>query len=385
MFVTIIAFIAVLSILVFVHELGHFWTARKFGLKPEEFGFGFPPRAWGIYRSKAGGWKQVKGSKQVEDAEDTIYSLNWIPMGGFVKLGEDDDPGTNQNHFNSKKIWQRAVILLAGVTMNIILAAFLIFVGYLVGLPQALDDLGPGARVENRQIQVAVVYPDTPAQEAGIKAGDVIESIDGREFDSGDGLITYVNENTGQELNYRRKRAGEDIDKKVTPVLMEETGKGGIGIAIAETGEVKYPFYIAIWEAVKLTLFLTWAIIVAFYDLISGLLVGNGVGADVAGPVGIAALTGQVARLGFVYILQFTALLSINLAIINALPFPALDGGRVIFLIIEKIKGRPVRKELEGTIHYIGFALLMILVVIVTFKDVARYSDWFRNIIERIT
>jgi regulator of sigma E protease len=161
---------------------------------------------------------------------------------------------------------------------------------------------------------------------------------------------------------------------------MSGTGKGGVGIALSETGIVRYPWYLAIWQGFKMTFILIWAIITAFYELIKGLIYGHGVSADLAGPVGIATITGEVARMGFVYLMQFTALLSINLAVINFFPFPALDGGRFLFLIIEKIKRAPVKRELENLIHNIGFALLMILVLVVTFRDVAKFSGAFSNI-----
>lgn len=135
---------------------------------------------------------------------------------------------------------------------------------------------------------------------------------------------------------------------------------------------VRYPWYLAIWEGIKMTFLITWAIIIAFYDLIKNLIIGHGMNAELAGPIGIAAMTGQFARLGLVRLMQFVAMLSINLAILNFLPFPALDGGRVLFLFIEKIKGKPVNREVEGIIHTIGFALLMALVVLVTYKDIAK-------------
>jgi len=153
----------------------------------------------------------------------------------------------------------------------------------------------------------------------------------------------------------------------------EETGRGGVGIGIVETGIVRYPWYLAIWEGITATLFLTWAIIVAFYELIKGLIIGQGVSVDIGGPVRIAQITGDAARMGLSYIINFAAFLSINLAIINFLPIPALDGGRVLFLMIEKIKGSPIKRETEATIHNIGFVLLMILIVLVTYKDIARF------------
>ena len=385
MFLTIIAFLVVFSLLIFAHELGHFWFARKFGVRAEEFGFGFPPRIWGIYKNKEGKWRQVGGNKEVEDAVSTIYSLNWIPIGGFVKIkGENGENENEPDSFSSRKIWQRAAILSAGVSMNIILAAFLISLGLIIGFPQVLDNLDSRAEVSDKKIQIAQIMPDSPAAKTGFMAGDTIITINNKEFAVEEELQDFVDGQAGQELAYKIKRGQEEITLKAIPEIREETGRGGIGIAIATTGLVKYPWYLAIEEGLKETVLLTWAIILAFYELIKGLVMGQGVAIDVAGPVGIAALTGQVAHMGLIYILQFTALLSINLAIINFLPFPALDGGRVLFLIIEKIKGSPVKRELEGAIHNIGFALLMLLVLVVTFRDVARFGDSFRALWEKI-
>ncbi|MDP2709075.1 MAG: RIP metalloprotease RseP [bacterium] len=386
MLLTIITFIIVLSILVFAHELGHFLTARRFGVRAEEFGFGFPPRAFGLYKSVNGSWKPVWGGREVSDAADTIYSINWLPLGGFVKIkGENGDGENEPDSFASRPIWQRAVMLSAGVIMNVALAAVLISAGFMAGLPQALDGtLDSRARVSDQKIQVVQVVNNSPAELAGLMIGDTIVSIDGQKFSNFEELQSYVGANTGSPLAYKIERSGEIIDEKITPELLADTGRGGIGVGITETGIVSYPWHIAIIEGVKTTFFLLWAIIVAFYELIKGLIFGQGVTADLAGPVGIATLTGQVARLGFVYLLQFTALLSINLAVINFFPFPALDGGRVLFLIIEKIKGSPVKREVEGAIHNIGFALLMLLVLIVTFRDVSRFSGAFNNFIDKI-
>lgn len=374
MFTTIIIFIAVLSLLVFVHEFGHFWTARKFGLKPDEFGFGMPPRAFGIYKNKEKKWKKVIGSKKVDDASDTIYSINWLPLGGFVKLGEDDtNIPKDANHFNNKKIWQKTVILLAGVTMNIVLAAVLISFGFMIGLPQVInEDIQKNSNISNRQIQIVSVLDNSPASEAKIEIGDIILSVNNVEIKSTEELQKYTSDKTGEDIVYTLKRKGEIIKKQITPKIIKETQTGGIGIGIAETGIVRYPIHIAIWEGIKTTIFLTWMIILAFYDLIAGLIMGKGISVELGGPVRIAEITGDAARMGFAYLINFTAILSINLAIINALPLPALDGGRVLFLLIEKIKGSPVKKEVEGVIHYVGFALLMILVLIVTYKDIAR-------------
>jgi regulator of sigma E protease len=375
MFTTIIIFILVLSVLVFAHELGHFWTAKRFGVKPREFGFGFPPRIWGIYKDVNGKWKQVWGKQEVTDASDTVYSANWIPMGGFVNIGEDDINDIGPGSFVSKKIWQRAVILSAGVFMNVVLAAVLLSIGFMSGLPQLMgDQTDPKAIVMDRKIQITEVLPDSPADKAGLKASDVIVEVDGRKFSSIEELQQYVRDKVGKKLDYKIKRDGASIDKEITPAVIKETGEGGIGIGIAGIETVKFAWYLAIWKGVKTSILLLWLIITAFAGLIKGLFMGMGVPDSLAGPVGIAKLTGEASRMGIAYLMQFTALLSLNLAVINFVPIPALDGGRVLFLLIEKIKGKPVKREVEAVIHNIFFFLLIILIIVVTFRDVSKIS-----------
>ena len=381
MLFTIIVFLAVFSVLVFAHELGHFLTAKKFGVKAEEFGFGYPPRIVGIYRNSAGQWKIVWGSREVKDAPGTVYSLNLLPLGGFVKIkGEDDNGDKAVDSFAAKKIWQRATMLSAGVVMNIVLAMFLIIIGFMIGIPQVIDGVDARAKILDERIQIVEVMKGSPAETAGVQMGDIIKNIDGVEFSNYFDLQSYVDSHVNQELNYLIERGGQEVGVIVTPEIRPETEKGGIGVSITETGIVKYPWHLAIWEGIKTTFYLFWVILVAFYELFKNLFVGQGLTQELTGPVGIAVLTGQVAHMGFVYILQFTALFSINLAIINFLPIPALDGGRVLFLIIEKIKGSPVKRELEAALHNIGFALLMLLVIVVTYRDVLKFSGKFLSI-----
>ena len=386
MLLTIITFFIVLSVLVLAHEFGHFMMARKFGVKAEEFGLGFPPRAFGVYKNNQGQWKFIRGAKEISDCPGTIYSINWLPLGGFVKIKGENGEGQNEaDSFAGKKIWQRVFMLSAGVVMNIVLAAVLISAGFMIGLPQALDgELSARAHVSDKKIQIVQVMENTPAESAGLLIGDTILSIDNNNFSKYQELQDYVASNVGNKLIYKIKRGQDITETSIIPALMPEINRGGIGIAITETGIVSYPWYLAIFEGIKTTFILTWAIIVAFYELIKGLIFGQGVTADLSGPVGIATLTGQVARMGLVYLLQFTALLSINLAVINFLPFPALDGGRILFLIIEKIKRSPVKAEVEGAIHNIGFALLMLLILIVTFRDIAKFGYVFQNFFEKI-
>ncbi len=380
MFLTIIAFFGVLTLIVLVHEWGHFWTARKFGVKAEEFGLGFPPRAIGVYKNNEGKWKKVLGAREVEDASDTIYSINWIPLGGFVKIkGEDGENESDVDSFASQKIWKRATILLAGVSMNIISAIVLTTIGFMIGLPQVLGDQGDKAIVSNQQVQVVEVLADSPAEKADLEVGDIIVSVNGTELSEGEQLQSLVDNKKNEALEYNIKREGKIINKQITAEIRPETGRGGIGVGVADTGLVRYPFYLSFWYGIESVVVLTGAIAIAFWELISGLIMGQGMSAEVAGPVGIAALTGQVAHMGFIYLLQFTVMLSVNLAIINAFPFPALDGGRLLFLVFEKIKGSPVKREFEAVVHNLGFALLMILVLFVTFKDVARYSGALKS------
>ena len=376
MLLTIIAFIAVLSILVFAHELGHFWTARRFGTKCEEFGFGYPPRACGFYKNNQQKWVWLWGKKEVSDASDTIYSINWIPVGGFVKIkGENGEGKTDVNSFAHKKIWQRALILSAGVIMNVILAGVLFSLGMMLGMPQMLDTVPKQATVSQPQIQIVQVLDKAPAS-GQLKMGDIIMSVDNQVFIKNQELIDYTASKVDQPISYVIKRGGKEQTIVVTPQIIPETGKGGIGVAIAEVGIVKYPWYAALWYGFKTAIIMLWAIVLGLYELIKSLFTDQSLAGQVAGPVGIAALTGQMAHMGFVYLLNFTAILSLNLALINFLPLPALDGGRLLFLVIEKIKGKPVKQTTEALVHNIGFILLMLLVLIVTFKDVANLGCW---------
>ena len=373
---TVLIFIIILGLLVFVHELGHFLVARRNGVMAEEFGFGFPPRIFGLYKTKNGKRKLMWGSKDVEST-DTIYSLNWIPLGGFVKImGEDGEEKKDPKSFASKSPFTRTRILAAGVAMNFLLAAVLLSIGYFVGIPQAVDDAASG-NLKNEKIQIIETIPGSPAEQMGIQVGDqIVGASVGSDrivdFKTVEEVQNFINAKKGQEIKLDVKRGNETLALSGTPRTDFPASEGALGISLVKTAEVSYPWYEAIWRGAKTTVDLAGMIIVAFGNLLWKLITGHSVGMDVSGPVGIAVLTGQVAKLGFIYILQFTALLSVNLAIINILPIPALDGGRILFILIEKIKGKAVSQKFEARAHNIGFALLITLMVVVTFRDVAR-------------
>lgn len=362
MFLTIVVFILILGLLIFVHELGHFILAKRAGIRVEEFGFGFPPRIFGIKKG------------------ETIYSLNLLPIGGFVKIhGEDGETsGSSKNDekraFYNKPISTRAVILVAGVTMNLVLAAFLLSIGYWLGLPAMVDD--ETTDLTGARVQITQVAFDSPAKQAGIEMGDIIKELTfaGQllEVSRVEQVQEFVDSHKGEEITVTIQRGNEVLEKTLVPRISPPEDEGSLGIALARTAIVSYPWYRALIMGITSTVNLTWFIIVTLGSILWQLLLTGRLTVDIAGPVGIFNLTGQAAQLGFIYILQFTALLSINLAIINVLPFPALDGGRLLFLAIEKIKGSPVSQKIEKIAHTAGFVLLILLMIAVTWRDIVR-------------
>jgi len=356
---TIILFLVVLSLLVLVHELGHFLTALKFGCKVEEFGIGFPPRLAAFKR------------KGIE------YTINWIPLGGFVKIkGESGEHADDADSFASKPAWQRFIILIAGVVMNFVLAAVLLSIGFMIGLPSAIDDNLPrGARTYDEAIRIVTVLEETPASEAGLLMGDTIASINDRVFTESEEARAYLASQEG-DVNIMIERGGEFQELVITPTYIEELEDTGIGVGFMTTAFVAFPVHLAVWHGIETTLIFTREITYALGGIIKNLVTGQGLTVDISGPVGIAVMTGEFARLGIVYLIQFTAILSINLAIINGVPFPALDGGRILFLAIEKIRGnKPVSERIEAIVHNTGFIFLMGLIVLITYRDFVRFGD----------
>lgn len=377
MLITILTFLIILSVLVLVHELGHFIVAKLFKIKVEEFGFGIPPRAFGI---KVG---------------ETVYSINWLPIGGFVKLyGEDEAGGgkittlkfsnayqvgeninseksskqKGENYdidraFFSRPIWQRASIIVAGVVMNFLLAVVIIsFLFSAVGVPTHGD-----------KVTVAEVVKNSPADKAGLKVGDRINFINDQKIVSASELVDYTKVHLGEKLKVKVTHDSKLKTLEITPRKTYPKNEGAMGIAISQNIiKQKYPWYQAPFVGTKEALKESWMVISGLGTLVSQLVTKGSLPQDVAGPIGIAQITGKVVDLGPFAVLSFVSLLSLNLAIVNILPIPGLDGGRLFFIIIEAVTRKKVHPVYEGYAHTIGMAFLLILIALITIHDLIR-------------
>jgi len=363
---TILIFIIILAILILVHELGHFLIAKKAGIRVDEFGLGFPPRLW----SKTYG--------------ETTYSLNSIPFGGFVKIhGETPDEDSqveikDDRSLVSKPKWIQASVMAGGVAFNFILAWLLLSVGFMIGLPMPTSDLPTGATVRDAKLSVVYVLPDSPAAEAGLKPGDAILSLSSSDSEvipiKPVDVSDFVAGVTEGEFLMLISRGGEEMDLTLNPVtnLTEDLSGLAIGISTDQLGLVSLPIHRSLLVGAVYTFNITISMVVLLGQLLADVFAGQSALDAVVGPVGIVGLVGDAATLGFVYLLTFTALISINLAIINLLPFPALDGGRLLFILIEAIKGSPIKPQVANTLNALGFLFLIGLMLIITFNDILR-------------
>lgn len=494
MLIGIIAVIIFLSILILVHEVGHFLAAKKFGLLVEEFGFGLPPRIWGkkigetIYSINAlpfGGFVKIFGEEQSEQSElhqnlpnnirivesELSYKLTGLffqaqdQLGRFAREKQYGDVlenlfkkegieykreihvsvgGKNSNivdfliedkvvielkskpfisrndyyqakryldsmnlelglivnfrepHLKPKRIlnpkfrilsqgsdsfvdsdkvrsfgllpiWKRSLILFAGVFMNFLLGWLVISIVFSIGIPKA--------------ILITEVVPGSPAAEIGLVAGDKIvqANADQRGLDADsrglelESFIKFINEHRGETINLEIERLGEIFDIKAVPRIDPPEGQGALGIALVEGGSPKMGIFSSFYEGLKTSVEITKSIVVAIFSLLKSAFIGEATLESVAGPVGIVKITAQAGTLGFIYLLQLLALISLNLAVINIIPFPALDGGRLLFLVIEKIKGSPLNPKFERFANAAGMALLLLLMLLITVKDISRF------------
>jgi regulator of sigma E protease len=348
MIVSIIVFLLVLSVLVLAHEFGHFIVAKRAGIWVEEFGLGLPPR---IYGAKIG---------------ETIYSINALPFGGFVRLhGEEgetkEEPG---RAFINKDKKTRAAVTVAGVVMNFLLGilAFSIVYSFL-GLPRTTTN-----------VKIVDIDESSPAKTAGLAVGDVVRGVDGNKVESVKGFIGAVEEKKGKRITLMVERGNEEVKISVTPRENPPEGEGPLGVAVSDT-EIYYPPlwqrpFVGAYEGVNEALFWSKAVIQGLVKMV-GDLVGGRVPAEVTGPVGIYAVTTEATKQGGILgLINILGVLSINLGLINILPFPALDGGRLLFIGIERLVGKRVLPKLEATIHLAGMVILLLLIAAITIHDI---------------
>lgn len=343
----IIFIIFCLVVLIIIHELGHFLVAKKFDVKVEEFGVGLPPRAFG---KKIG---------------ETIYSLNWIPLGGFVKLLGEDEKVDDKRSFSSKPIYQRALIVVAGVFAFFVMAFFIFTANAMVGLREVVTEENIDM-VSDENLFVFSVFENSLAEKSGLKAGDRLLKIDDKDITDYKDEKFFTGKETSKIIIDRR---GEE--KEITIPLLEKEEGDFLGMSVYQTGERKYSFFPAIIKGATMTGKMTYSVVYGFFLLFKSLLTSASVpqGMEVGGPVAIVGFGVDAFSRGLSDFLYFLGAITISLAVLNILPLPALDGGRLMFLAVEKIKGSPIPEKVEYGLNALFFVLLLGLMLLVTFKD----------------
>ena len=342
--ITVLQFLGVMAVVVMVHEFGHFATAKAFGIKVNEFGLGFPPRVVRVFR---------KG--------ETDYTINLLPIGGFVKL-EGENDASHPRSLAGKGIGTRTVVLVAGVFMNLVLAIVL-----LTGL----------FLFTTNEIRIGQVAPGSPAERAGVLPGDALLEVNGEPVSTFESLADLIASAQGEEIEWLIRRDGVQQRIYLEPRLDPPEGEGATGIRVEIVGVQHMSPTRSPWEALAQGVELTWAVPGLLKDAVTDWLVDDGP-TPFAGPVGIAQTTGEITReAGIISIVPLAAMLSISLAIFNILPIPALDGGRLLFVLIEWVRrGKRIPPEKEGFVHFVGFVTLIFLVLVpLTYNDIARIVD----------
>lgn len=326
---TLVPSIIVFGMLVFFHEFGHFIFAKISDIKVNEFSLGFGPQIIGI------------------KSKETNYSIRILPFGGYVKMEGEDSETSDPRAFNNKSVFARMGVVLSGPIMNFILAILL------------LAAISFSSGIATTQV---TVIPGEPAQQAGIRNKDQIYAINNVRVSSWDEVVDLISKKPNEKITVTVFRDGSRIAYSVDTAVEPETHRGIIGI---KTVVIKHSFSKSLNFGVQKTFWISKMILVGLYQMLSGK-----VKADVVGPLGMVHIVGEAAKIGVFQVLYIAAIISINLGLFNLFPIPALDGGRGIFLAFELLRGKPVEPEKEGLIHFIGFALLMFLMVIVLFKDI---------------
>lgn len=324
-----------------MHELGHFATAKWSGMRVDEFALGFGKIIFSVRRGEA------------------LYSLRLIPLGGFNKIaGMDPDEEQDERSFQSKSILARMLVIVAGSAMNFLLPIILFSI---VFFSSGIDKVSP-------EPVIGTVMADRPAAQAGLLQGDRIQSVNAAPIDAWSQFVAVIQVNSGQDLQVVVVRDGKTMTTHVTPDFDSKGNRGVIGVMpIIENHPVGLFESLAL--AVKQTYFVAGSMLAGIGQMVSGQIA-----AEVAGPIGVAQMTGQVAQLGILPLLQFAAFLSINLGLINLIPVPVLDGGHIVALAIEGVRGKPLGRRSTQFVQMIGIALLLMLMAVATMKDIARLN-----------
>ncbi len=357
MIVTILVVILIFSFLVLAHEFGHFITARRNGVEVEEFGIGFPPK---VYSKKVG---------------KTLYSFNALPLGGFVRLKGEQGESQASDSFASQRAWVKTKILMAGVTMNLLIAYLVITLLLIIGVPPlTARDLPSVAGVQpNRQagnLLVVDVQAKSVAQQAGLKAGDRLQQINGETISTPEQLKAAIDAQAGKTISIQFKRGVKEKSHGIT--LPQKQADGALlGVSTVPEQLQSYPAYIAPFAAVVILFEMILATLGAFGGMIVGLFTRAEVSQSVTGPIGITAIFNEVIKYGPNYVLALVASISLSLAIINSLPLPALDGGRLLVVWLQRA-GVKITDRTEAIIHTLGFVALIALMIIISVTDVMR-------------
>lgn len=355
---TILIVLLVFTFLVVIHEWGHFVVARRNGVKVDEFGVGFPPRLWG---KKKGG---------------VLYSINALPLGGFVRIKGETGDDKSRDSFSAQSAKVKTKILLAGVAMNLVFAYFLLTILAIFGMPPLLPGKMPSVgpiqphAIGPNHLLVMQVSEGSPADRVGMKPGDWIVKADGSTFTTTEQFRDFTKSHAGQNVDILVKSDGQEREVKVR-LEQKDNQAGFFGVATMPEQLYHYDLWAAPIASAMMILQMIWATLAAFGGMITGLFMHAKVGESVTGPIGITAIFGQVFKFGWRYVVALIASISLSLAIINALPIPALDGGRLLVVWLGKM-GVKVSGRVENLIHVAGFVALIILMVIVSIADVAR-------------
>ena len=352
---TIAIAILTIGILVILHELGHFFVAKKCNIKIEEFGIGLPPRLFG---KKYG---------------ETIYSVNALPIGGFVRMEGEEKRSDDPRSFNKKPIWQRFCVVAAGVFVFWLISVCIFTgLGATTGIPTAIDD--EQENITNPHVRIIGISKNSPAENAGLQLGDTIVSVENQEITKTSEIKDLARTHGGKEAVLVIERGAETLEVTLVPRENPPLNEGAIGITLTRAGLIKYPWYEAPFQGVMSTWNITLSIFDMFKVLISGFTGGEGLpaGAQVSGPVGVIDLLKNSLSLGVPSYLSFVAVISVYLAIFNTIPIPALDGGRMFFIVLEGVRRKPLPEKLEQRAILISFIILIPLILWVTIQDLQR-------------